>query len=320
MWFHPVAKELLFTKHDKEDPRLGEFIQILPTFSDLKDFPLDGKADFHLVGYPDDEGIGMNGGRTGAQTGPRQIRSFLYKMTPDLTAHRLPRIADIGDGPINVPLPERHERARAVIRELMQKNRRVLSFGGGHDYGYCDVGGFLDVHADQGVVINFDAHLDVRPDDKGFHSGTPFYRILKEFGTRVKFFEVGLQPQCNSQAHFAWAQQQGAELITMEDLRAGFLVTLQQALRGLEGRPLFVSLDMDAFSSMEAPGCSQSWATGFSSREFLPAFEWLIEHFVVHGLGIYETAPSLDFDNHTSKLAALIAHRFIFRSLAKAGT
>jgi len=38
--------------------------------------------DVKIFGYPDDEGIFLNGGKLGAAHGPASIRNALYKMTP----------------------------------------------------------------------------------------------------------------------------------------------------------------------------------------------------------------------------------------------
>ena len=43
---------------------------------------------FCILGYPDDEGIKLNGGRTGAALAPTAIRQFLYKMTPGLVQNK----------------------------------------------------------------------------------------------------------------------------------------------------------------------------------------------------------------------------------------
>ena len=317
-WLHPTDRNLLFSKNDKEDPRLGECVQLLPE-SDLHNLAkID--FDFALLGYPDDEGISLNGGRPGAHAAPRSIRTFLYKMTPHLAASRLPKILDLGDiAPGEIALAERHEKGRQTVQSLAQTNKYWISLGGGHDYGYCDGAGFLDVYKNEAVLLNFDAHMDVRPTDKGFNSGTPFHRILNEFADHVDFAEVGIQNQCNSQAHIAWAKSKGATVFTLDDVNNhGLKQTLGNFLKGKEQKKLFLSIDIDAFTSNEAPGCSQSWTTGLHTKEFLQAFEWLIQNFDVRGMGLYEVSPSLDSDNRTSKLAALLIHNFIFSTLKKA--
>lgn len=315
-WLHPIDRHLLFTKNDKEDPRLGECVQLF-SGDDLTTIP-SYNFDCAILGYSDDEGIGLNGGRVGAQNGPREIRTYLYKMTPHLRSTRMPLILDLGNLDKEPPLADRHEKGREVVRTLAQTGRRWISYGGGHDYGYCDGAGFLDVHQNNAVLINFDAHMDVRPTNKGLNSGTPFHRILTEFGGKVDFAEVGIQNQCNSKAHIQWALDRGASIHTLDDVNAqGLQNVLKKIMAGRETKKVFLSIDIDAFTSSEAPGCSQSWTTGLFTKEFLESFDWMIRHFDVCGIGIYEVSPPLDQDNRTSKLAALLSHNFIFSSLAK---
>jgi formiminoglutamase len=193
--------------------------------------------------------------------------------------------------------------------------------GGGHDYGFAEASGFLKACGGSGVrplVINFDAHFDVRPDTKGLSSGTPFYRMLSS-GAALDFAELGIQAQCNSKVHLKWLEDRGARVLTMEDIEASgeSFETCAVRLLGdwiLRPRPCFISVDIDAFSSAVAPGCSQSWATGFMPSDFFPLFDLLLRRLDVRALGIYETSPPLDIDDRTSKLAALIVHRYVSRA------
>ena len=284
-WFHPIDKHLLFTKNDKEDPRLGECVQILPHGDPEKIF--DHEFDFAVIGFSDDEGIGLNGGRVGASVAPREIRTPLYKMTPALSSNKLPRILDIGDIDREKPLADRHEHGRTVVRRLVEKNKSWISFGGGHDYGYADCSGFLDVHQGNAVIINFDAHLDVRPTNKGLNSGTPFFRVLSEFAGKVDFAEVGIQDQCNSKTHKAWAESKGAAIFTLNEVNElGLLPLLKKYLQGKEKKKIFLTVDIDAFTSSEAPGCSQSRTTGHFTQESRVAFVWMSSSFEVQGLAI----------------------------------
>jgi formiminoglutamase len=72
-----------------------------------------------------------------------------------------------------------------------------------------------------------------------------------------------------------------------------------------------VSLDIDAITSNEAPGCSQSWTTGLKTDELMKSLEWLIENFQWRSFSIFEVSPPLDPDLRTVKLAALFVHRFL---------
>lgn len=312
-------KSLFFTKNDPEDLRLGDL---------FKTDPNSNSINFALVGYPDDEGIRLNGGRPGAALGPQKIREFLYKMTPYLKSRAIVSKAyDLGNIPAALSLDEKHQLGHSLILELQKENTRTLSFGGGHDYGYSDAAGFLAAWADKGVkplVINIDAHLDVRPNQKNGsivnHSGTPFYRLLNEYPNQFHFVEIGLQPQCNSNFHWDWALQKGAQLFTATDLFHSQWKSLYDLKLWAELKPetpVFISFDIDALASSIAPGCSQSWSTGLGIQECLDFLGWIYKSFEAKGLGIYEVSPPLDIDNQTSKTAALLAHDFIFKNLEK---
>ncbi len=278
-------------------------------------------SKMEIWGYPDDEGIWMNKGRPGARLAPDKIREFLYKMTPHHP--HWGSLRDFGNLSVKNPLKVRHDLALERARTATKAHHSWMSFGGGHDYGYSDAAGFLEGTA-QGVVsdlkqkskpviLNFDAHLDVRPNVAGDNSGTPFYRLLSREDLNFHFFEIGIQDQCNSPAHRKWALERGAKILDLALIRRkGLKASLEESLSQIERQsPLFLSLDMDCFSSIYAPGCSQSWSTGLQVEEFLETFEWLSREFYFQGLGIYEVSPPLDLQHQTSKLAALIAYHFL---------
>lgn len=308
----PTPTDLYFTNSDKNDPRLGEWA-LKSTVDSTQDSPA-----FYIFGYPDDEGIKLNKGRPGASAAPNVIRSFFYKMTPDFSTQKSFSLKDLGNLETSVSLADRHENGRKLVSEVIQKGGHWISLGGGHDYGYCDSSAFTEHFKTQKpVILNFDAHLDVRPSEKNLNSGTAFYRLLKEFGKSLHFIEVGLQHQCNSPHHVQWLLENGGSILWQETIeKEGMLKSLQQ-LVPLSPHPAFLSIDIDAFSSTIAPGCSQSWASGLDWRQFVDAFDFMIEAFDVRGIGIYEVSPPLDDDHQTSKLAALIMHRFIFNTLKK---
>ncbi len=305
-----VSNELLFSRHDPEDPRLGEFVQTA----------IETTLHVTLWGYPDDEGIQVNGGRLGAAEAPDAIRKVLYRMTPGRNWPRSDLFLDLGNWqPGDFNLEQRHDLIRRAVAKHYQNNQSFLiTLGGGHDFGFPDGAGFIDAFA-QGtkpVIINFDAHLDVRPLDRGISSGTPFRRLYENFPSEFELIEVGIQPQCNSPFHLEWALSQGATILTLETIRNqnsvdGLRQALEEIINTDQKRPLWISLDIDAFSSREAPGCSASWPTGLSVEEMLRTWTWLFSTFDVKGLGIYEVSPPLDMDGKTSKLAALMIYQAI---------
>ncbi|MBX7232171.1 MAG: formimidoylglutamase [Bdellovibrionales bacterium] len=310
--FIPYERKLYNSVLD--DPRLGD--SIIP-LSPSNLTTQTGKT-WYLLGYPDDEGIKMNGGRTGASLAPDAIRSYLYRMTPHWLALDKINIFDLGNlPPNNLTLTQRHQIARETVQNVMEKGGKVISFGGGHDYGYADASAFLKTFShSKPLLINLDAHLDVRPTDNGFNSGTPFRRILNEF-QNFDFLEIGLQPQCNSKIYREWTLAKGAHLLGLEEIRAkgpNGTEILSQFISPFikKPRPLFLSIDLDVFTSSEAPGCSQSWPSGLTHAEIFTLINNLINSCQLKGVGFYEVSPPLDVDGRTSRLAALLAHQIIF--------
>lgn len=324
----PIESSLLFSRGDKDDMRLGDICQIAPELkvdTDATDLfsELSG-SQILILGYPDDEGIKANGGRIGASEGPHRIRKYLYRMTPPSI---LPApsttggILDVGNlVGSDLHLEDRHSAAEAVVSAALRSGHRIVSLGGGHDYGYPDSLAYARLAKEKGIrplIINFDAHLDVRSDQNGINSGTPFYRLL-EAVPDAEVIAIGLQAQCNSRQHRDWLLERGGICCFEEErqsLRRSLLETLMIALgdRAFKRQPIFISVDIDAFSSTLAPGASQSWPTGFSQEAFFEALNWLLARFDVAHIGIYEVSPPLDIDDRTSRLAALIAYRFMFQ-------
>lgn len=309
MSFVPISSELLFKKNDPSDPRWGEKLS----------FDIN-QAQWVLRGYPDEEGIRLNGGRLGAHKGPIEIRRAFYKTTWQESS---PTLYDQGDLDLTPDLKQRHEEAKQSLGDLLKKGKRAISLGGGHDYGYPDGAGFLEYCQTESsarpLIINFDAHLDVRPLDRGLSSGTPFFRLLSEYND-FDFIEIGIQPQCNAESHLRWCQEKGGHILTWPEILknpADLCTQVKSLVSSVSGKkksakPLcFISLDIDCFENSAAPGCSQSWPTGITPNQFYPVLEMLKETTNIRVLGIYEVSPPLDIDNRTSKLAAQCVHQIL---------
>lgn len=315
MSFSPCSQDLFFKSTKPNDPRLGEYV------TTTLELPPATPSSYVVAGYPDDEGIKINGGRPGAASAPDAIRRPLYKMTTPAWSQKEFSLVDFGNLTSSVPLAERHHTGSEAAFNALTLGHHWIGLGGGHDYAYSDGSGFLRAftqHKYKPLIINFDAHLDVRDTSQGFSSGTPFYRLLTDFPENsFDFIEIGIQSQCNSTAHYNWALNKNTTIVTYDDLLHAPLaeVVLEKIAEHLiHNRPTYMSVDIDAFSSAYAPGCSQSWATGLEPQGFFALWDILLKRLDVRALGVYEVSPPLDTDDRTSKLAAQIVHRFLFKS------
>lgn len=311
--FQPAEEKLFFRSQKTGDPRFGESVRVIQSQK-----PQPG--DFLIAGYPDDEGIQLNNGRRGASKAPQAIRSRFYKMSKSEFFNHNSQLIDIGNIDPQLALSDRHEAVKHSVEKALNAGLYWIGLGGGHDYGYPDGAGFLKAQKNspqKPLVINFDAHLDVRPTDKGLSSGTPFFRLLNDSELpEFDFFQVGIQRQCNSQKHIEWAKDNGAKILFYEDMMMtgdSLLKTLSQFFAEIlvKKRPTYISVDIDCFSTAYAMGCSQAWPTGFSPNDLLPFLNLAFNRWDVKALGIYEVSPPLDQDERTVKLASQIIHSYV---------
>jgi formiminoglutamase len=301
-FFEPAPRALFFKSPRPNDTRIGELVSHV---SEAK--AVTAKNSKILLGYPDDEGIRVNFGRLGAKAAPDAIRASLYKLTPGLK--KFPKVYDIGNLRIEESIAERHQRAKNTIAELMRQKNQVLSFGGGHDYAYPDVLGFLEANkGKKPLVLNFDAHLDVRTDQNGINSGSAFFRLFRDFG-HFELVEIGIQSFCNSAFHMDFAKKNKIKTIAFEEAH-GNLKKLFKTLSAKK-RPLYLSVDLDAFSTAYAQGVSAGYPVGLDANEFYLALPILLSRMEVCGAGFYEVSPPLDPDGQTAKLAAILARQII---------
>lgn len=303
--FKPISDDTYFSKNDSNDIRFGDIAKNLKV----------SEADFLLYAYPDDRGVKNNGGRIGAKEGPKALRELFYKMTPSATSDTIPKISDLGDLELSDSIGNDHNSAISSLESFSKPKK--MAIGGGHDYSYPDGIDFLNQkHDHKPVIINFDAHLDCRPLGDEINSGTPFYRLLNERSQDFYFYEIGLQEQCNSKKHHEWAKEKGMKSLWLSDIYNSTqdpisLISsfLNQAL--FKKAKAYVSIDLDAFSSAFAPGCSQSWPTGLNPESVFPILELIYKRLDVTHLGIYELCPRLDYDQKTARLAAKLMHHYI---------
>lgn len=304
--FTPADSTLFYSRKDPADRRLGDLVRTSPE-----------DAGVAILGYPDDEGVKLNGGRTGAAEGPDAIRHWLYRLTPHPQQPMAP-LFDFGNLKFASDLSHRHKDVAACVEDLLRKGHRVLGLGGGNDYAFADGLGFLNTARDtkeKPVIINIDAHLDVRGLEHGLTSGTPFYRLL-EADQEFDFIEFGAQSSCNAQAHWDYVIGKGGKILSMDEiLLSGLsLVEFFTERTGdllLKKRPAYVSIDMDAFAYPYANGSSAPWPLGLLPHDFFSVLHLMLRRWDVRVMGIYEVAPSLGEGHATAKLAAQWAHMFL---------
>ncbi len=333
-----IKKEILFSRNDARDLRWGDFSTISSPI-ETRELNHPQNPPIGLWGYCDDQGIAINGGRVGAAIAPDFIRKYFYKITPqtqnfspfEFSSPALKTfISDYGNWLPAASLTDYVQTISPLLAEKLS-HQTMITLGGGHDFGAVDGAGFLQwcqlkqnsspksSHYVKPLIINLDAHLDVRPWENGLHSGTPFSWLLDHYQDQFEFIEVGIQNQCSSPHHHQWLKERNVTVIDNDLInKVGLLPLLRERLAGTsQAQDCFLSLDIDVFSQAQAPGCSQSWVGGMSYEEIKMSLEWLYNNKCVSLLGIYEVSPPVDIDHRTSKLAAMIINDFLKTKINK---
>ncbi|MBL4746013.1 MAG: formimidoylglutamase [Flavobacteriaceae bacterium] len=275
----------------------------------------DKKIDIALVGYVCDEGVRRNRGRIGAAQGPKAIRERLAKHPVHFTNTH---IADVGDiNCVEDDMEACQQSFSELIGTLLQQQIFPIAIGGGHDMSYGHFMGIWkavkNTEKRKVGIVNFDAHFDLRPVDGRPNSGTPFNQIIKELreeGQEVDYFAIGIQQQSNTRELFDIARKKNVQYAINYDCESTSheLNALKDRLTSFiaNNDAIYVTVDMDAFSSAYAPGVSAPSPLGFTPYFLFKMLDFLFASNKVISCDIAELNPSLDRDSVTATLVAKI--------------
>lgn len=273
---------------------------------------VDYGLDIAIVGYVCEDGVRRNQGRIGTSMGPKLIREKLAKLPIHYSNKR---IADVGDIiAVDQDMESCQREFSDVISDLISRNILPIGVGGGHDIAYANFLGIYETLKDKNSVsvgiINFDAHFDLRePTEKEGNSGTPFYQILTEFDKfPVEYLGVGIQRQSNSRELFDIASsfKNRVGYILSDDCDLSNLDVVIGKLKLFVERytHIYITIDVDGFSSAYAPGVSAPSPLGFSPLFVAKVLSFLIKTEKVISVDFAELNPSFDIDNITANLVA----------------
>jgi formiminoglutamase len=289
---------------DADDPRVG---QLLGTAVRAED------ARVVIVGFPVDEGVRRNGGRTGAAAGPAAIREALFRLTPDAEQFHefcdlLRHTADLGDVQPTGDLEADQAALGTALAPHLARDVIAVILGGGHETAFGHFLGYVG-NKRRVNVLNWDAHPDLRPlkDGKG-HSGSPFRQMLEHpSGLCERYTVAGLNPPSVAVSHL--------DYLTSNSGTAHFNTSISfHAIEQMYARcenATMASFDLDAVDQAVAPGVSAPAAGGISVHVWLHAAYVAGRCGTVGSIDVVELCPPLDPDGRTARLAARTVWEFL---------
>jgi formiminoglutamase len=270
-----------------------------------------------FLGFCCDEGVEKNLGRRGAAKGPLSIRKEMANLP--LSFDRKTRIFDAGDiycrgGQLETAQQE----LSVLVEKIFSLNLFPVVLGGGHELALGHYNGIINSisklkNAPRPTIgiINFDAHFDLRPYNKGANSGTMFLQIAdgcKEKNMDFSYFCLGIQRYGNTTGLFKKAGELNVEYIMARDIDEPAVPGIMKRLTEFIKRndSIYLTLCSDVFSAAFAPGVSATQPFGLHPETVLKMVKHVLRSGKVVSFDIAEVSPRFDEDNRTAKLAAII--------------
>ena len=281
---------------------------------DLEDdvLPKVHVKSFGILGYACDEGVYRNQGRVGAVEGPDAIR----KMMPSLSNHFSDEIQILDVGNITCEsknLESTQEETSDLVEKLIKNDYFPIIFGGGHDLAYAHYNGIKRNFPDKTIgIINLDAHFDLRKVTNQGNSGTPFYQIAKE-SRNFKYLCLGIQKASNNRELYQIAKELNVQYIENTEFNIENSKQVNTLIEDFMSSVdhIYLTIDLDGFSSAYAPGVSAPSAFGFSLDIATRTIEKICKSRKLISTDIVELNPTYDRDNCTARLAAKLAYQIM---------
>ena len=293
-----------------DDPRIGHLLG--------RKLTSQANPQVVIIGFPADEGVRRNGGRTGAALGPDAIRQSFYQMTPlpeqnNSFYERLEYTRDLGNLETSGNVEDDQEILAEALAPFLSQHVLSIVLGGGHETAYGHFLGY--VKAQKKIsILNWDAHTDVRELKDGLaHSGSPFRQAILHPSQACRSYHVaGLLPTSVAQSHLAFVTEHGGRYEWKESLSPERI----KAMYTSYSTPVMASFDLDAVDQAFAPGVSAPAVNGLSPDLWLHAAYVAGTCPLVRSMDIVELNPLFDRDQQTARLAALTLWSF-FKGLGE---
>ena len=255
------------------------------------------EADWVIVGLPYD---GTCSFRPGTRFGPEAIRaaSWGLEMYSPLQDKDLEKTPYFDAGEIEFPLGNRDAILGLIKKnteEVLAAGKRWLGVGGEHLVTAPVIEAYVKKYPDL-AILHFDAHADLRDDYLGekLSHATVLRRVADLVGPE-RMVQIGIRS--GPREEFDWMRKHGTLVESMDDI--------PRARKRLEGRPVFLTIDLDVLdpSIMSGTGTPEPGGMSFNTfMDWLKAFDKL--NYV--GADVVELSPHYDQSGVSTVVAAKI--------------
>lgn len=274
-----------------------------------------GGARAAILGIPFD--CGVHPFRIGSRQGPQSIREqsrLMRSYNPELADYNaVQRLGLVDCGNVRlVPskILEAFDLIEQAVGAIADQGAIPVTMGGDGSVSLPQMRALGKRHRDL-AVIHVDSHADTNTFVKGneYNAGTQFtHAALEKRIDAGSSFHIGTRGTTYSQHVFHHTRSLGYRIIPLNELlERGMPAILAQLHTALDGRPVYLCLDMDVLDPSCAPGvAAPSWG-GLSARELISFIRGLSGLNIV-AVDVNTVSPPHDVNGMTASLAAALMY------------
>ncbi len=297
--------------------------------------PFEGAIGFAFIGFCSEQGVRRNKGRVGTALAPDFIRKQMSNLP--CTFHQSVRLFDAGNIMCQeISMEEGQDILAQAVEKILDLNLFPIVLGGGHETTFGHYKGQLAKALKSGGksgpriyqeeerakeiikakkpdigIVNFDAHFDLRPYDKGSSSGSMFRQIAdicKDGNMKYGYLPLGIQKHSNTVSLFKTADSLGVDYVLARDIHIGNFAPILEKIDTFmfNHESIYITICTDVFSAAFAPGVSATQSIGLDPEDVLPVIKHIVRSRKLIGFDICEISPRFDQDNTTASLGAVI--------------
>lgn len=263
------------------------------------------QADYAILGIPYDSSQSY---RVGSRLAPNAIREASreledYDFEEDKDLLEL-RICDLGNVDVSYGnFDETCRRVKDTLKDVLSKQVIPVSLGGEHTISYSVV----RCLPEDTFYLSIDAHLDFRDEYLGekFSHACVNRRVFEHLQAD-NVLVVGVRSASKEELNDA--NKMGLDYISYSDFEENSNAVLRRIKDKIEGKDVYLSLDMDAIDPKEAPGVCNPEPSGFSYSDIVQISR-LLRNSNLIGVDLTEVTPI--YDNYTPVLASKILFKIL---------
>ena len=186
---------------------------------------------------------------------------------------------------------------KLINKDNIKNNTRVITIGGEHSISYAPIKTYLETF-DELVLLHLDAHADLRDGYEGHHysHASIIRRALDHFKPGHELIQYGIRS--GTKDEYKYMNEHRTIRKSLED----FLNSVKNIS---EGRPIYLTLDLDYFDPSFFPGTGTPEPGGETFHSFISLIKILTNKNFV-GCDVVELSPSIDKTGNSSVFAAKV--------------